>query len=125
MSIPTMPVSGAPNNWLASSTAGATLTGNPTKRNQLSGNAKRITLVGGPLDDTFISHAPPDCVAEAAGGAIDRVKTGGSGSVLPANVENLTLMGNANASATGNAGDNLIIGNAGADRITTGGGNDV
>src|SRR5262249_46293295 len=110
MSIPTMPVSAAPNNWLTSSTAGATLTGDPTKRNQLSGNASRITLVGGPLDDTYIVYDPSDKVVEGSAGGIDTVKTWGSGFVLPANVENLTLMGNANASATGNSGDNLIIG---------------
>src|SRR5204862_3921295 len=64
-------------------------------------------------------------VVEAAGGSIVHVKTWGSGFTLTANVYNLTLMGSANASATGNASDNLIVGNGGQDRITTGGGNDV
>ena len=125
MTVPTMPLSALPNNWLAGSTAGATLTGDPAKRNQLSANAGRMILVGGPLDDTYIVYNPTDIVVEAAGGGIDTVKTWGSGFTLPANVENLTLMGSANASATGNASDNLIVGNGGADRITTGGGNDV
>ena len=125
MTVPTMPLSALPNNWLASSAQGATLTGDPTKRNQLSANTGRITLVGGPLDDTYIVYNPTDIVVEGAGGGIDTVKTWCSGFILPANVESLTPMGNANASATGNAADNLIVGNAGTDRITTGGGNDV
>jgi len=125
VTIPTMPLSALPNNWLAGSTAGTSLTGDPTKRNQLSANASRMTLVGGPLDDTYIVYDLTDIVVEGSAGGIDTVKTWGSGFVLPANVENLTLMGTANASATGNAGNNLIIGNGGQDRITTGGGNDV
>ena len=90
MTVPTMPVSALPNNWLASSTAGGTLTGDPTKRNQLSANTGRITLVGGPLDDTYIVYNPTDIAVEAAGGGIDTVKTWGSCFTLPANVENLT-----------------------------------
>jgi len=125
MSIPTMPRSATPNNWLSASTAGQTLTGYSTKYNQLAANASRITLVGGPLDDTFIIYDSTDIAVEAVGGGVDTVQTWGGGFVLPANVENLILMGSANAKATGNAGNNLIIGNAGQDRITTGGGNDV
>jgi len=125
MTAPTLPRSAAPNNWLSTWTAGATLTGDPTKNNQLAANASQVTLVGGPGDDTFIVYDPSDTVIEQPNAGIDTVETWGSGYTLPANVENLQLMGSANASATGNSGSNLIIGNAGNDRITTGGGNDV
>ena len=70
MTLPTMPLSAPPNNWLTSSTAGATLTGDPTKRNQLAANASRITLVGGPLDDTYIVYDPTDKVVEGSAGGI-------------------------------------------------------
>ena len=42
MPIPTMSRSAPPNNWLSTSTAGATLTGNPTKYNQLAANASKL-----------------------------------------------------------------------------------
>jgi Ca2+-binding RTX toxin-like protein len=44
---------------------------------------------------------------------------------LGAEVENLTLVGNAAINGTGNNGDNLITGNAAANRLDGGEGNDV
>ena len=120
---PTLPVSGAPNNWLSTSTAGSTLTGNPTKNNQMSAHAGGVTLVGGPLDDIFIAYDRWTKVVD--NGGTDTVETWGSGYTLPAGIENLYLEGTNNAFATGNAGNNIIIGNAGTDVIAGGGGNDI
>src|ERR1051325_5578355 len=118
MPAPILPRSATPNNWLSTSTAGATLKGYLTKNNSLTANASRVTLVGGPLDDTFSVINTTDIVVEGANGGIDTVTTFGPGYTLPANVENLILKGTTNATATGNAGNNLIQGNAGQDRIT-------
>ena len=107
MSAPNLPKSAPPNNWLSTSVAGSTLTASPTKYNQLSANALNVKLIGGPLDDTYVAYDPGTKVVEQANGGIDTVMTWGRGYTLPANVENLTLMGSGNAYATGNAGNNL------------------
>ena len=120
---PALPVSQAPNNWLSTYTQGATLTGDPTKINQLSANATGVTLVGGPGDDTFIAYDPWTTVV--GNGGVDTVLTWGSGYTLPTGVANLTLEGSGNAFATGNSGNNIITGNGGTDTLTTGGGNDI
>jgi len=120
---PNLPVSGAPNNWLSTSTQGATLVGDPTKNNQFSANAPQDTLIGGPGDDTFIAYAP-DTVIQGGGGT-DTVETWGSGYTLPSGVANLTLEGTSNAYGSGNSGNNIITANAGTNTLTTGGGNDI
>src|SRR5689334_2289929 len=120
---PVLPVSGAPNNWLSTGTAGSTLTGSPTKNNALSADAGNVTLVGGPLDDTFVAYDPWTKVV--GNGGTDTVETWGSGYTLPAGIANLYLEGSSKATATGNAGNNIIVGNAGTDVIAGGGGNDI
>jgi Ca2+-binding RTX toxin-like protein len=120
---PSLPVSGAPNNWLSTATSGATLTAVAGFNNQLVANAFNVTLVGANLDDTFIAYDPGTVVIPGTG--VDTVETWGSGYTLPVGVNNLTLEGSGNAFATGNAGNNIITGNAGTDTLTTGGGNDI
>ena len=120
---PNLPTSGMPNNWLSTYTKGATLTGDPTKNNQLSANALQVTLVGGPGNDLFVAYAP-DTLIKGNGG-IDTVETWGSGYTLPNGIANLTLEGSANSYAFGNAGNNILTGNAGINTLTTAGGNDI
>src|SRR5689334_5481873 len=108
MPAPVLPRSATPNNWLSTSTAGATLTGYISRNNSLTASASRVTLVGGPLDDTFSVMNTTDIVVESANGGIDTVVTYGPGFTLPANVENMVLKGTTKATATGNAGNNLI-----------------
>jgi beta-glucanase (GH16 family) len=120
---PNLPTSGMPNNWLSTYTQGATLTGDPTKNNQLSANALQDTLIGGPGNDLYVAYAPDTKIIP--NGGIDTVETWGSGYTLPDGVANLTLEGSAGAYATGNSGSNIIAGNAGIDTLTTGGGNDI
>jgi beta-glucanase (GH16 family) len=124
MAAPQLPKSIAPTTWSSSGTAGATMTGT-AGHNQLAMNAPNMTAIGGAGDDTYIVYDSSDKVVEAAGGGIDTILTWGNTVTMSANVENLTLMGSANARATGNAGNNLIIANDGNDTIITGGGNDV
>jgi beta-glucanase (GH16 family) len=124
MPAPQLPKSIAPTTWSSSSTVGATMNGT-SGHNQLAMNARNMTAIGGAGDDTYIVYDSSDKVVEAAGGGIDTILTWGNTITMSANVENLTLMGSANARATGNAGNNLIIANDGNDTIITGGGNDV
>ncbi len=124
MAAPQFPKSAAPTTWSSSGVVGATMIGT-AGHNQLAMNARNMTAIGDAGDDTYIVYDSSDKVVELAGGGIDTVITWGNTVTLSANVENLTLMGSANARATGNAGNNLIIANDGNDKIITGGGNDL
>ncbi|MBY0381690.1 MAG: calcium-binding protein [Xanthobacteraceae bacterium] len=84
-------------------------------------NTGRDTMTGGAGDDTYViddvtgaTAADRDAVVEAVGGGTDTV-TGAVSLDLAnyANVENITLTGNGNNSATGNSGNNILTGNAG------------
>src|SRR6266481_6022906 len=120
---PSLPVSQVSNNWLATWTAGTTLTAVPGFNNQLAANTSGVTLVGSSGDDTFVAYDPNTVIV--AGSGVDTVETWGSGYTLPAGVANLTLEGSGNAFATGNSGNNIITANGGTDILTTGGGNDI
>ena len=117
-------VSGTPTNWSAGYTPGTTLYGT-TGSDQLAANAPNMTLVGNGGDDTFIVYDPGDVVIELPNSGISTVETWGSGYSLPANIQNLTLEGSADAYAAGNSLDNIITANAGDDRIIAGTGDDI
>ena len=91
--------------------------------NLLDGGAGVDTLVGGAGDDTYRVDNVGDVVTEVAGEGTDTVLSLVS-RVLDANVENLTLLGNANIDGTGNALNNVLAGNAGANRLDGGSGVD-
>ncbi|SFJ49124.1 Ca2+-binding protein, RTX toxin-related [Marinobacter persicus] len=78
----------------------------------LDGGSGADTLVGGAGDDTYVVDDAGDTVVEEADGGIDTVEARVS-ATLTDNVENLTLLGDANTSGTGNELDNVITGNSG------------
>jgi Ca2+-binding RTX toxin-like protein len=96
------------------------------------------TLIGGSGDDTYSIHDSGDIVVELAGEGTDTV-TAWASYTLPDQVETLVLAGSyyggpADLRGTGNAQDNLIIGNeglntlagtAGSDTLIGGAGNDT
>jgi Ca2+-binding RTX toxin-like protein len=125
LSLPDLPTSLGPNRWLSTSTKGATLTGSDGARDQLAANTTGVTLVGKAMDDTYVAYDANTKIVEEAGGGIDTVLTYGHAYTLGVNVENLRLLGSANATATGNSGNNILTGNSGNNVITTGGGSDV
>ncbi len=108
----------------------------------LDGGLGADTLNGGAGDDTFIVDNTDDVVQEAVDEGIDTVISTVT-FTLPANVENLILVGSDDIDGTGNALANVIAGNdgnnslsggdgedtltggAGADTLTGGNGNDV
>jgi len=101
--------------------------------NVLDGKAGADSLAGGSGNDTYIVDNTGDTVTENAGEGTDLVKSSVT-YTLGANVEDLTLIGNANLDGTGNAlrntlignsGNNLLDGGAGADSLAGGNGNDT
>ncbi|BBF94060.1 hypothetical protein BLTE_27450 [Blastochloris tepida] len=89
----------------------------------LDGRNGAFTLAGGLGDDTYITDGGDTLIEEADAGT-DTVKASVS-YVLGANLENLTLIGNAAIDGTGNDLDNVIAGNAAATRIDGGAGADA
>jgi trimeric autotransporter adhesin len=107
------------------------LTGN-SANNLLTGGAGDDTLNGGTGDDTmlgglgndiFVVNVATDIVTENANEGTDMVQSVITWT-LGANVENLTLTGSAAVNGTGNALDNVLVGNSGANTLTGGAGND-
>lgn len=103
----------------AASNALAGLDGNDL----LDGAAGADTLVGGRGDDTYVIDNAGDQVVEAVGEGTDTVRSRIS-TRLSANVENLRLIGTHAINGTGNELDNHIVGNAAANVIDGGTGND-
>ncbi|MCU7251073.1 M10 family metallopeptidase C-terminal domain-containing protein, partial [Pseudomonas koreensis] len=105
--------------------------------NVLNGGTGADIMYGGAGNDTFYVDNRDDQVIETGTSAseVDSVYSTTSYSLyLYANVENLTLLTNANINAygndsnnviTGNAGDNLLDGYGGADTLIGGAGNDI
>ncbi|MBX3576927.1 MAG: calcium-binding protein [Rhizobiaceae bacterium] len=82
-------------------------------------------MFGGTGNDIFLVDSPADRVFEAARQGTDLVQSTASSFVLPANVENLTLMDKVGIKGTGNALANVITGNSGANLIDGKAGNDT
>ncbi len=94
--------------------------------NTIDGTTGADLLMGLNGSDTYVvNHAGDQVVEAASGGTNDKVETSINGYVLGANVENLTLTGNAAINGTGNSGNNVLTGNNAANTLAGGGGNDT
>lgn len=82
------------------------------------------TMYGGVGNDTYWINGSNYTIVEVAGEGTDLVYSTVSIAALADNVENLTLLRNTNINGTGNALNNIIIGNDGANVLTGGAGND-
>lgn len=91
---------------------------------QLDGGSGANILYGGTGDDVFYVRSRRDRVRERPNQGADTIQSAIS-VALPANVENLTLIGTANIYGTGNSSDNRIIGNRGNNRLNGGRGTDT
>lgn len=96
------------------------LEGNDT----LDGKAGADTMVGGLGDDIYVVDHAGDLVIELANEGLDTVRSS-LNYVLGENVENLVLTGTAGRNATGNAQNNMLIGNKGANVLNGLGGDDT
>jgi trimeric autotransporter adhesin len=92
--------------------------------NILDGGAGNDTMQGGLGNDTYVVDSTGDVVTENPEDGSDTVQSGVT-YTLGANVENLTLTGNAQINGTGNDLANLIIGNKGNNILDGGAGNDT
>ena len=133
-----LPMSGAPTNFINGTISGETLVGtNQNDQIRTSGTkpgSGDTYMYGGLGDDTYITlSSSKDRIYEKAGEGIDTVKTEWF-YALPENVENIILTGTLSVSATGNALDNVVMGNSakniieglgGADEMYGGAGNDM
>ena len=90
----------------------------------LDGGSGSDVMYGGSGDDTYFVDIAGDKVNEDVSGGDDTVMSGIS-YALGANIENLTLNGSAALSGTGNALDNVIVGNNGANHLNGGAGDDT
>jgi Ca2+-binding RTX toxin-like protein len=90
---------------------------------RLDGGAGRNTLIGGAGNDTYTVYSQTDIVLEAPGGGNDTIQSLVSWR-LPAQVENLTLLGKNPIRGQGNPQDNVIRGNAAKNHLRGEGGND-
>ncbi|WP_119305168.1 calcium-binding protein [Dongia deserti] len=89
----------------------------------LNGGSGVDTLIGGAGNDTYVVDNVGDVVTEGADAGVDLVQASVT-YTLAANIENLTLTGSSGISGTGNALDNILIGNTGANQLNGGAGND-
>ena len=99
------------------------ITGN-SGNNILDGDTGADTMIGGDGNDTYIVDNVNDRIIENVNEGTDLVLSSVS-YALSDNVENITLTGSDNLTATGNSLDNVITGNAGNDTLIGGAGNDT
>ncbi len=90
----------------------------------LYGNGGNDTLIGGVGDDIYIVDKDTVTIQESVNEGNDTVISSIS-YTLGSNLENLTLTGNEDLSATGNELDNIITGNDGNNIISGSKGNDI
>ena len=99
-----------------------TLSGNDAA-NLLDGAAGADMMAGGLGDDTYVVDDLGDVVTESPGGGVDTVHSLVDYS-LGAEIEALLLSGTADLNGTGNALNNLLVGNIGANTLDGGAGAD-
>ncbi|NJO78088.1 MAG: calcium-binding protein [Cyanobacteria bacterium RM1_2_2] len=92
--------------------------------NILNGKEGNDTLIGGLGNDIYIVNDAGDQVIEGVNEGIDIIAASVS-YTLSDNVEHLGLTGTENLNATGNALDNILLGNAGVNTLDGGAGNDI
>ena len=101
------------NDTLTGTTAANVLTG-LGGNDMLNGGVGGDWMLGGTGNDTYVVDNVGDVVTELDGEGTDTIQSSISFSLAGlAFVENLTLTGTAALSGTGNALDNIIIGNSG------------
>ncbi len=109
-------------NLTLSGTSAINGTGNGLD-NVIIGNSAGNRLTGGAGNDTYVVGAG-DTVVESVNAGVDIVQSSVT-HTLAANVENLTLMGTGAINGTGNALNNVLVGNNAANTLTGGAGDDT
>jgi Ca2+-binding RTX toxin-like protein len=113
----------APDQTITGTAGNDTLSG-ASGNDTIDGLGGADAMAGGLGDDLYYVGQSGDAVLENPGAGVDTVRASIS-YVLPANVENLELIGSAAINGTGNALDNVLSGNAANNRLSGGAGNDT
>ncbi|MGB8763708.1 MAG: calcium-binding protein [Burkholderiales bacterium] len=122
---PTTGTGNALNNILHGSSWDDTLTG-LAGNDTLDGGSGADTLIGGVGNDTYIVDDPLDVIIENANEGSDTIQTNVTYALSAGiSIENITLGGTSAINATGDAGDNILIGNSAINTLTGGAGNDT
>ena len=111
------------NNTLIGNSANNLLTGG-AGNDALTGGTGADTMVGGLGNDSYTVDSLLDVVVELPNEGTDLLGTPFT-TTLPADIENLTLLGAAAVNGTGNGGNNLLTGNSAANVLVGGIGNDT
>ncbi len=91
----------------------------------INGGSGIDRMTGGAGNDTYVVDNTRDVVVEVANGGTDTVQTTLTSYRLGAHLENLTYLGSASFTGTGNDLDNVITGGSGANTLNGAGGNDT
>ncbi|BBD99699.1 hypothetical protein SAMIE_1032000 [Sphingobium amiense] len=119
-----MALSGATNNWISAGKTAATRTG--TAKNDQFHGIKGDVLIGGAGDDIYTLWNPNVTVIEKGGEGVDTIEVQYYGTIkLPDNIENVILSHERATGATGNALANLMIAGKTGATLDGGAGNDV
>ncbi|WP_246337979.1 carbohydrate-binding domain-containing protein [Azospirillum oleiclasticum] len=90
----------------------------------INGGGGTDTMTGGKGHDTYVVDRPQDVIVEKSGQGIDSVDSWSKTYTLPANVENLALIGGYAQTVTGNALDNRLESNGSGDTLNGKAGDD-
>lgn len=96
----------------------------------LVGGAGADAMAGGAGNDTYVVNNGTDFVSEAGGSGIDTIISNltrnlANAAQVAGDVENVTLIGEGDINAVGNALDNALTGNSGDNTLNGQGGNDT
>jgi Ca2+-binding RTX toxin-like protein len=92
---------------------------------KLDGGAGKDQMKGGDGDDFYVVDRSQDTVTEAAGGGVDTVESLAPAYWLPANVENLQLIGGGVQTGDGNDLNNILVANDAGSTLRGGAGTDI
>lgn len=115
---------GGGNDTLNGNAGNDTLNGG-TGNDTINGGEGADSMTGGTGNDTFVVDNAGDVVVEAGGGGTDTVQSLLNSYVLAANLENLAFIGAGAFSGTGNAVANVLTGGTGNDTLDGAGAADV
>ena len=128
VNVETLTLTGTAVSATGNSTNGGNLNGNVGNNILTDGGVAGVStgpiyvLAGGSGNDTYIVNNSADTISETASGGVDTVKSSFSFTLTPSlNLENLTLTGTGNFTATGNTGVNILVGNSGNNILDDGG----